>query len=245
MDDQNLPAGPVVDTVTDCDIAARDLYKTYQSGNETLVVLDRIGISLPAGSRVVVTGESGAGKTTFLNLLSGLDRADGGSLVVGGRELQGMAERDLGKYRRTVVGLVFQFHYLLKEFTALENVMLPAFMNGMPRREATDRARELLCQVGLEERTGHYPSQLSGGERQRAALARALVNDPRIILADEPTGNLDERNAGMVEDLLFNLALQHRKTLVLVTHNARLSGDGDIHLHLTRGGFIDSRTVVS
>jgi lipoprotein-releasing system ATP-binding protein len=134
-----------------------------------------------------------------------------------------------------VVGLIFQFHYLLSDFTALENVMLPAYMSGESRSEATARAHALIGEVDLSARADHYPLQLSGGERQRAAVARALVNDPRIILADEPTGNLDEANSRVVEEILFDLVRQHRKTLILVTHDHVLAGKADVHLHLEGG----------
>jgi lipoprotein-releasing system ATP-binding protein len=186
---------------------------------------------------VVVTGESGSGKTTLLNLLAGLDRPTSGGIRVGDWDVGAANETRMSQYRAKVIGLVFQFHYLLKEFTALENVMMPAYMAGMNRRAAIDKARGLLDLVGLGDRGHHFPSQLSGGERQRAAVARALINDPAIILADEPTGNLDERNSRMVEELLFELAGRFGKTLVVVTHNSRLAEDGTMHLHLAGGRF--------
>jgi lipoprotein-releasing system ATP-binding protein len=213
------------------------LRKTYPSGAETLVILDDVDLDIAPGSLVVVTGESGSGKTTFLNLLAGLDQPSSGILRVGDWDVSGANEARMAQYRSKVVGLVFQFHFLLKEFTALENVMMPAFMAGMGRKAATDKARGLLEEVGLGGRAHHYPSELSGGERQRAAVARALVNDPPIILADEPTGNLDERNSRMVEELLFGLAGRFGKTLVVVTHNSRLALDGTMHLHLAGGRF--------
>jgi len=225
------------------DILARSLRKTYVSGQESLLILDDVDLSIPQGSKVVISGESGAGKTSFLNLLAGLDHPDSGSLLVAGQEIVGASEKILGHYRQKQIGLVFQFHYLLKEFNALENVMLPAFMAGMKKDEAFRKARQLLDRVGLSARADHFPSQLSGGERQRAALARALINDPPILLADEPTGNLDERNARMVEELLFDLVKDYKKTLLLVTHTARLAQEGDIHLHLSHGKFLDSREL--
>ena len=218
-------------------ISLQALRKEYLSGTETLVILDDISLEIPSASLVVVTGESGSGKTTLLNLLAGLDRPTSGSIRVGDWDVSGATEAKMSQYRSRVISLVFQFHYLLKEFTALENVMLPAYMAGTSRRKATERARELLSLVGLADRGHHYPSQLSGGERQRAAVARALINDPAILLADEPTGNLDERNSRMVEELLFELSGRLDKTLVVVTHNMRLAEDATMHLHLANGKF--------
>ena len=218
-------------------IVLQKLRKEYQSAHETIVVLNDVDLQIPSGSLVVVTGESGSGKTTFLNLLAGLDTPSAGTINVEGWDPISPSEAKLSQYRNKVISLIFQFHYLLKEFTALENVMLPAYMAGVSRHEATERARELLVRVGLEDRAYHFPAELSGGERQRAAVARALVNNPPVILADEPTGNLDERNSRMVEDLLFSLAGSSGKTLILVTHNSRLARDASLHLHLAGGAF--------
>lgn len=218
-------------------IILQKLRKEYQSASETITILDDVDLSIERGSLVVVTGESGSGKTTFLNILAGIDSATSGIIQVNDWNLGESNETKMGYYRNRVIGLVFQFHYLLKEFTALENIMLPAYMSGISKRQATERARELLVQVGLEKRGHHFPSELSGGERQRAAVARSLINDPPVILADEPTGNLDERNSAMIEELLFSLAGRFGKTLVLVTHNSRLASDGTLHLHLAGGRF--------
>lgn len=235
MDDQHPNEEPQTNRAQGIEL--RDLYKEYPSGGDKIVVLDHVNMSIPHGSLVVITGDSGAGKTSFLNMLAALDKPSSGELFVEGFEIGNAGEKALSRYRNQGIGLVFQFHYLLKEFSTLENVMLPAFMSGMGRAEATERARALLEKVGLGERLGHFPSQLSGGERQRAAVARSLINDPPLVLADEPTGNLDERNSRMVEELLFGLARDLGKTLVVVTHNTRLADDGSLHLHLSRGQF--------
>jgi lipoprotein-releasing system ATP-binding protein len=156
-------------------------------------------------------------------------------VVCAGLDVSRLAESELTVFRNSVVGLIFQFHYLLDDFTALENVFLPAYMAGANQADAAERARKLLEEVRLTHRESHYPIQLSGGERQRAAVARALVNDPELILADEPTGNLDEANSRAVEEILFALVREHRKTLILVTHDHVLAELGDVRLHLEGG----------
>jgi lipoprotein-releasing system ATP-binding protein len=200
-------------------VEVKDLTKNYVSGSETLHILKGINFEAPSGSAVAVSGQSGSGKSTFLNILGGLDRCDSGSVRIGEMEICGLSENALSAFRQRRIGFIFQFHYLLKDFTALENVMLPAYMTGMKKKEALEKARLLLADVKLDERMQHYPSQLSGGERQRVAVARALVNDPDMILADEPTGNLDPSNSAMVADLLFAGAEKYGKTLIVVTHD--------------------------
>ncbi len=216
-------------------LEVKDLNKSYQSGPEILPILKDVTFSVEEGDAVVMTGESGSGKSTILNLLGGLDGADSGSIMVNQREIVGLTEEDLGLYRRDYIGFIFQFHHLLKDFTALENVMLPYYMAGKDRKTALERAADLLVSVGLDGRSHHFPAQLSGGERQRVALARALVNDPALILADEPTGNLDEKNSRMVEDLLFDLVKNFGKTLILVTHDPLFSREGTVGFHLEAG----------
>jgi lipoprotein-releasing system ATP-binding protein len=217
----------------------RSLSKNYPSGNEELCILKALDWELDEGIRVVISGESGSGKSTLLNIIGGLDKASSGSVRVGSLQLDMLDEKALTAYRRNFVGFIFQFHYLLKDFTALENVMLPAFVGGLPRKAALERARSLLSDVRLDARAGHFPSQLSGGERQRVAVARALVNDPKLILADEPTGNLDPANSAHVAELLFELAKKHGKTLVVVTHDERVAARGDIRVHLEAGSFAE------
>jgi lipoprotein-releasing system ATP-binding protein len=209
--------------------------KTFLTGAEELHILTDVNLSVAPGQTVVITGESGSGKSTLLNLIGGLDTPSGGTIEAAGYRVDALPESGLTRYRSRVVGLVFQFHFLLKDFTALENVMMPAFMSGSSREEANARAAQLLADVGLSDRTDHFPGQLSGGERQRVAVARALINDPEIILADEPTGNLDEGNSRTVENILFELVREYGKTLLLVTHDESLAGRGEHHLHLVHG----------
>ncbi len=208
-------------------IEIRKLTKTYKTGDEQLVIIRDMDLDVEENSSVVITGASGSGKSTLLNLISGLDSPTSGSVNVLGLSIEKMNETELTQYRSRSVGLVFQFHYLLNDFTAAENVMLPGYMAGKSRKDAMSRAKYLLDEVGLSDRISHYPLELSGGERQRVAVARALINEPDIILADEPTGNLDEKNSGIVEELLFRLIENHKKTLVLVTHDMRLAERGD------------------
>ena len=208
-------------------ISIKGLEKTYVTSGEQLTILKNLDWNLPSGVKAVITGASGSGKSTFLNILSGIDSATGGSIHVGPYLISEMDEDCLAEYRSSFLGLIFQFHYLLKDFTALENVFMPALMAGVPLKKAEEKARMLFNDVGLSHRENHLPSELSGGERQRVAVARALVNDPELVLADEPTGNLDPANAAMIGQLLFSIVERYKKTLVLVTHDIRLSTLGD------------------
>jgi len=216
-------------------VECRSLEKTFASAAEDLCVLKDLDLSIEAGSRVAITGASGCGKSTLLSILGGLDRATGGSVRVGEWRLDAVPERNLTDYRAKAVGFVFQFHYLLKDFSALENVALPAYMRGERRGEAFARAAELLSDMGLSERLDHLPSKLSGGERQRAAIARALINRPSLVLADEPTGNLDSQSSLAVRDLLFSLSERYGTTLVLVTHDRDLAVQADFQYALAGG----------
>ena len=216
-------------------IRVRDLAKNYLSGAETLRILRGINLEVERGSTVSVSGQSGSGKSTFLNIIGGLDRSDAGSVEIDGMDITELSESGLSSYRQRKVGFIFQFHYLLKDFTALENVMLPAYMTGMRKKEALEKARILLGDMKLDDRTGHFPSQLSGGERQRVAVARAMVNDPDIILADEPTGNLDPGNSAIVAELLYAGAEKWGKTLIVVTHDENVAGRAKIHYTLEGG----------
>jgi lipoprotein-releasing system ATP-binding protein len=216
-------------------IECRALEKTFATAAEELCVLKDLDLSIEAGSRVAITGASGCGKSTLLSILGGLDKATGGSVRVGDWRLDSVPERNLTEYRSKAVGFVFQFHYLLKDFSALENVALPAYMRGESRGQAFARAAALLSDMGLSERLDHLPSKLSGGERQRAAIARALINRPSLVLADEPTGNLDSQSSLSVRDLLFGLSGRYGTTLVLVTHDSALAAQADLQYAL-RGG---------
>jgi lipoprotein-releasing system ATP-binding protein len=216
-------------------VRAEGIVKNYISGDETLHILKGVSFSIPTGLSAAISGRSGSGKSTLLNILGGLDRSEGGKAFVGGTEITALAEKDLSAYRSTKAGFIFQFHYLLKDFTALENVMLPAYIAGMKKKEAVERARALLADVQLAERLGHYPSQLSGGERQRVAVARSIVNDPDLILADEPTGNLDPDNSAMVTELLYASAEKWGKTLLVVTHDENLAARASSRYVLENG----------
>lgn len=209
-------------------IQISDLEKTYVSKGENLTVLKGLNLEVEEGKKVTIVGQSGNGKSTLLNIISGIDSITSGSVKVGEYDLSKMSENELCKYRSEFIGLVFQFHYLLKDFTALENVFLPAFMAGMNKKDAEEKALSLLEDVGLLERKDHLPSELSGGERQRIAVARALINDPKLILADEPTGNLDPQNAELIANLLFSVSEKYNKTLILVTHDMQIAKRGDI-----------------
>jgi lipoprotein-releasing system ATP-binding protein len=220
-------------------IKIENLYKKFQNGNEELSIISDLSINIESNTKVILTGNSGSGKSTLLNLISGMDKVSSGTIIVNNNYVNELGEDALAIYRSKSIGLVFQFHYLLKDFTALENVMIPAYMTGMNRKKATDKARDLLNEIGLMDRLNHYPAQLSGGERQRIAVVRALINDPGIILADEPTGNLDEKNSKKVEELLFELVNNHGKTLLLVTHDMGLTKRGDIKLKLENGKLVN------
>lgn len=216
-------------------VSAEHVVKTYTSGTEQLEILKGLDFTIPRSSSVSITGQSGSGKSTLLNILGGLDHCDSGSIKVDGTEIFGLSESALTHYRSRQVGFIFQFHYLLKDFTAWENVMLPAFIAGMRKKDALEKARSLLVDVNLEDRLHHFPSQLSGGERQRVAVARSIINNPELILADEPTGNLDPSNSSMVAELLYSFAEKHHKTLVVVTHDEKLAQRANIQFVLETG----------
>jgi len=213
--------------MNDCLLELHAVCKSFPAPGGELSILDGVDLSIPASTKTVIIGESGCGKSTLLNIIGGLETATSGSVKAGSYMVNQLDEDGLSRYRSVFLGLVFQFHYLLKDFTALENVMLPAFMAGLKKREAIERAKTLLADVKLEHRMHHFPSQLSGGERQRAAVARALINNPGLVLADEPTGNLDPVNAALVRDLLFSVVSRYRNTLVLVTHDREIASLAD------------------
>ena len=216
-------------------LTTRSLKKNYRSGSETLEVLRDVNLSVEEGRTVVITGESGCGKTSLLSLIGGLDTPTAGQIFLREKDITSLSEDELSDYRRDTIGFIFQFHFLLRDFTALENIMMPSYIAGESSDVAKTKAEELIDSVGLAARSHHYPVELSGGERQRVAVARALVNDPAIILADEPTGNLDERNSKVVENLLFELVERYKKTLVVVTHDRALARLSDRHFELVHG----------
>lgn len=212
-------------------IEVRDIVKSY----DKLRVLDGVSLDIGRGEIVAVTGPSGAGKTTLLQIVGSLERADIGSVSYEGTRLETLGEKALARFRNVNIGFIFQFHQLLPEFTLLENVEMPALIGGRSRAEARRRAMELIEYLGLGDRTTHKPSQLSGGERQRAAVARALVNNPRVVLADEPTGSLDSRNRAELHRLFFDLRRDMGHTFVIVTHDENLAADADRIIRLTDG----------
>lgn len=216
-------------------VVAAGLRKAYQLGDRRVEVLRGVDISVRTGEFVALRGASGAGKSTLLHLLGGLDLPDSGSIRFAGHELQGKNLSLLAEFRNRHVGIIFQAYHLLADLTAMENVCLPARMARTPGPAAEKRARELLTRVGLEGRMDHRPSQLSGGEQQRVAIARCLINRPALILADEPTGNLDSHTGDEVMRLLLGLREEHRVTLVIATHDSRVSSLAEREIHLVDG----------
>jgi lipoprotein-releasing system ATP-binding protein len=217
-------------------LAGRALRKVYiQEDGSELPILEGVEIAVAAGEAVAIVGASGSGKSTLLHLLGGLDRPTAGEVIVAGQSLAGLSDRDLAEIRNRRIGFVFQFHHLLREFNALENVMMPMLIGGYPRAAADERARQLLGDVGLAARLSHKPSQLSGGEQQRVAVARALSCSPALVLADEPSGNLDTHTAEQLHDLFFRLRNDHGIALVLATHNRELADRADRILQLKEG----------
>ena len=216
-------------------LTIKNLEKVYVTDSEKLTVLKDLNLNVEEGAKIAVVGESGSGKSTLLNIIGGIDNASSGTVKAGDWEVTSLSEAKMSDYRSHFLGLIFQFHYLLKDFTSLENVYMPALIAGAAKKEAVERAEALLADVGVLERKNHLPSQLSGGERQRVAVARALVNDPSLILADEPTGNLDPANAMKIGDLLFSMADKYKKTLILVTHDMKLAEKGDRQYRIVEG----------
>ncbi len=216
-------------------LEARDLRKSYGSGESRVNVLNGIDLDLEQRTTTALVGASGAGKSTLLHLLGALDHPSGGTVHFRGDDIFRKSDRELAAFRNRSIGFVFQFHHLLPEFSALENVMMPALIARVPRKDAISLASALLADVGLGHRLTHRPGELSGGEQQRVAIARALVLSPDLLLADEPTGNLDMKTSDGVHALLGDLQKKHGLTLVVVTHNERLAAAMGRTVHLTDG----------
>ena len=226
-------------SAADVALSARGVRKQYVGGDGSLLtVLDGVDLQVGRGEAVSVIGRSGSGKSTLLQVLGGLDLPDAGEVLVGGRALASLNEDEGARVRNKSIGFVFQFHHLLREFTALENVMMPQLIRGAGQREARDRARELLAGMGLEARSTHKPSQLSGGEQQRVAVARALANRPLVLLADEPSGNLDPETAEALHDEFFRVCEHEGAALVLVTHDLALAARAGRVLRLHGGHLV-------
>ena len=216
-------------------LAAQDVRRSFREGTSTLEVLAGVALEVRHAERLAIIGSSGSGKTTLLQILGGLDRPDGGVVKIGGRDIHALPERERCTLRNRSIGFVYQFHHLLPEFSALENVAMPLLVRRETAASASARARDLLIRVGLGQRLDHQPHQLSGGERQRTAVARALVTLPQLVLADEPTGNLDGRNAEQVFALMLELNRELGTSMIVVTHDPRLAARMDRVLELDAG----------
>ncbi|MFP8966071.1 lipoprotein-releasing ABC transporter ATP-binding protein LolD [Pokkaliibacter sp. CJK22405] len=216
-------------------LEAKNLCKSYIEGPRKLQILDHINFQIQAGESIAIIGSSGSGKSTLLNMLGGLDTADEGEVLLKGRSYQGMKEVERGRWRNQNLGVVYQFHHLLAEFTAIENVMMPLLIGKRSKSEARDKALALLDRVGLAPRGDHKPSELSGGERQRVAIARALVTEPACVLMDEPTGNLDRHTAESVQNLILELNQTLKTACVVVTHDPQLADRLHRQFHLVDG----------
>ena len=216
-------------------LEARGVRKSFHQGPREVRVLEDINMTLAAGESLAVVGSSGAGKSTLLHILGGLDRPDAGEVFIDGASMWGLKSAERSNVRNHSLGFVYQFHHLLPEFSAMENVAMPLLIRGLSIASARDKAIDLLNRVGLAERLTHKPGELSGGERQRAAVARALVGNPRVILGDEPTGNLDERTADHVYGLMLELNQELKTSLLLVTHSKKLAARMDRQLELRMG----------
>jgi len=216
-------------------LKAGNIHRAFISGERRLDVLSGVDLTVYEGYTVAIVGASGSGKSTLLQILGGLDAPDAGTVAIDGEDLYSLPDRRLSVLRNESIGFVFQFHRLLSDFNALENIMIPGLIRGDSKHIVLERARDLLDTIGLYERMYHHPSELSGGEQQRVAVARALVNEPRIVLADEPSGNLDPTNARHLEDIMWELVERNGTSLIVVTHDERLATRADTTLTLLHG----------
>lgn len=234
---------PVPATIGGAKIVVDGLQKVFEHGGRTLHVLKDLSLTLDKGEMVAITGESGAGKSTLLHVLGTLDLPTKGRIVFNGEDITQMGARRLAAFRNRSIGFVFQFHHLLPEFTALENVMMPCLISRMDPSTAREKAMVILKTVGLAERVTHRPGELSGGEQQRVALARAMVLEPPLLLADEPTGNLDSHTGKEIHELFFELNRERGTTMVLVTHSSELAAMMPRRLRMSDGGLVDDQSV--
>ena len=214
-------------------LQAKNIDKSFSNGKTKLSVLKNFSLDVEVGQIITIMGQSGSGKTTALNILGTLDQADAGELSINGTQVHDMNETELSTIRNRDIGFVFQFHHLLPEFSAIENILMPTWIKGADDRK--DSALDLIEKMGLSERKDHFPSQLSGGERSRVAVARALMNKPKLVLADEPTGNLDEKNANKLIDLLVKINKDFHQAIVLTTHNPKIARIGHKQFFLENG----------
>ena len=223
-------------------VVVENIRKSYRRGDREIPVLNGIDLTIGEGDFEALMGPSGSGKTTLLNLIAGIDRADAGRLIVAGTDITGLAEAELSHWRSFHIGFIFQFYNLMPVLTAVENVELPLLLRNMTRRERKEHATLALELVGLSDRLRHFPRELSGGQQQRVAIARAIVSDPTLIVADEPTGDLDKESADEVLDLLDNLNGEFNKTIVMVTHDPRAANRARVIRHLDKGVLYNDKT---
>ena len=224
-------------------VSVRNVTKVYKRGSEELKVLDSLSLDVPEGEFVALMGPSGSGKTTLLNLIAGIDQPTSGDVVVGGKNIAVLSEGELAKWRSHSVGFIFQFYNLIPVLSAVENVELPLLLTRLSKKERRERALTALKVVGLADRSSHYPRQLSGGQEQRVAIARAIVTDPLVLVADEPTGDLDAASASDILDLLQRLNEEFEKTIVMVTHDPHAAARASRLLHLEKGVLVDGDTM--
>jgi len=226
-------------------VDVQDVRKVYRRDTQEITVLDGINLQVPEGEFVALMGPSGSGKTTLLNLIAGIDRPTSGKVVVAGTDVAQLGESQLARWRSGNVGFIFQFYNLIPVLSALENVELPLLLTSLSKADRRERALTALKVVGLAERAGHYPRQLSGGQEQRVAIARAIVADPKVLVADEPTGDLDARSAHEILELMVALNRDFKKTIVMVTHDPRAAERAHVQRHLEKGALVDAQAAAA